>query len=517
MDPGGRVEICVQQFRNPGRKWGQFMGRMRFVIPRRERVPAGAVQAAYLAGMEGIPWQCRNAWEGDLLVVRRNLTESGNFIVPWTVEGHGEISLATATLREREQPYHLPVELARGTINRLRNGAADWQLGGLDLPEALAQRMEAATAFFVKAATGQSDPLQAADNAEQAIRLGVDAIAMLGNEFSRKMISLRHEHEAHLPTMLAAALDCHPLPPNMTGPLLAAFNTAVIPFLWRDLEPNPGEFQWDLIDRQLAWCENAGLRVCAGPLVLLDKARLPDWLYLWEDTFADIEASILRFVQAAVERYRGRVQVWHSSARLNVGGALNLSEQERLLLAAHVLETVRAADPSTPMIVGFDRPWGEYLAREDHDLSPLHFADTLVRTDVGVAGIGLEMNLGYSPGGTPYRDIMEINRQIDRWSLLGLPLLVMLTVPSSSAADPQARSTSRPVPQDRGSHGPSHQELVERILTLLLAKPIVHGIIWSQLSDAIPHEFPHGGLFDGQSRPKAVLETIAAIRRKHLR
>lgn len=477
------------------------------------------MQGAYLAGMEGIPWQCRASWEGDLLVVRRNITESGNLFIPWTVAGHGELSLSTATLRERDLPYHLPVELARGTINRLRNGAADWQLGGLNLSPPLAKGLEAATACFVKAATGQSDPLRAADHAEEAIRLGLDAIELLGIEFSRKMISMRHEHETHLPTMLAATFDCHPLPPNMTTPLLAAFNSAAVPFVWRDLEPNPGEFHWDMIDRQITWCEASGLRVCAGPLIVLDKARLPDWLYLWEDNFADVEASILRFVQAAVQRYRGRVQVWHSSARLNVPGALNLTEQERLLLAAHGLETVRAADPSTPMIVSLDRPWGEYLAREDLDLSPLHFADTLVRTDVGVAGLGLEWNLGYWPDGTPYRDLMEINRQLDRWSLLGLPLLVMLAAPSSfdPASDQKARNPSRPVPRACSSSALSHKDLVERLVTLLLAKPGVHGIIWTQLSDAIPHEFPHGGLFDQLSRPKPALEAIAAIRRKHLR
>ena len=36
------------------------MGQMRFVIPRPERLVAGAAEQAYLAGAEGIPWECRD-------------------------------------------------------------------------------------------------------------------------------------------------------------------------------------------------------------------------------------------------------------------------------------------------------------------------------------------------------------------------------------------------------------------------------------------------------------------------
>ena len=81
-------------------------------------------------------------------------------------------------------------------------------------------------------------------------------------------------------------------------------------------------------------------------------------------------------------------------------------------------------------MISFDQPWAEYLAKEDFDLSPLHFADALVRADLGVAGVAMEMNLGYWPGGTQPRDLLAISRHLDRWSLLGIPLLAYLTLPS---------------------------------------------------------------------------------------
>jgi len=43
--------------------------------------------------------------------------------------------LSTASLMEREPRYHLPVELARGTLNRVRNQLAAWEQAGLVLAD----------------------------------------------------------------------------------------------------------------------------------------------------------------------------------------------------------------------------------------------------------------------------------------------------------------------------------------------------------------------------------------------
>ena len=38
--------------------------------------------------------------------------------------------------------------------------------------------------------------------------------------------------------------------------------------------------------------------------------------------------------------------------------------------------------------------------------------------------------MGYEPGGSFFRDRLELSRLLDLWSYLGLPLQVILTVPS---------------------------------------------------------------------------------------
>ena len=58
--------------------------------------------------------------------------------------------------------------------------------------------------------------------------------------------------------------------------------------------------------------------------------------------------------------------------------------------------------------------------------------------------------------------------------------------------------------------------MVEQLVSLMLAKPSVSGVIWTQLSDAQPHEFAHAGLFDAQGLPKPMAEVLSSIRRNHL-
>jgi hypothetical protein len=105
-------------------------------------------------------------------------------------------------------------------------------------------------------------------------------------------------------------------------------------------------------------------------------------------------------------------------------------------------------------------------------------------------------------------------RLIDRWSLLNLPLVVFLSVPSGEGADPQAGGPARVVGSDVTPQRQSR--VVQQLTTLIAAKPSVHGVVWRQVRDAAPHEFPHGGLLDHGERPKPALSALAAYRREHL-
>ncbi len=205
----------------------------------------------------------------------------------------------------------------------------------------------------------------------------------------------------------------------------------MLPMSWRDIETTEGAYAWDVADRQVQWCRDNRLAVCAGPLVQWDARSIPDWLHLCEGEFESLSSFATEFVEAVVRRYRGKVDLWIASGRMNTSEVLSLTEEERIRLAAVAAETTRRCDPDAPVFVSFDQPWGEYLSCQEIDFPPLQFADALLRAGLGITGLALDINLGYWPDGTLPRDLLDFSQQIDRWGYLDVPLLVTLAVPSA--------------------------------------------------------------------------------------
>jgi hypothetical protein len=489
------------------------MGRLRFYAPDQEALLADIAPRGYVAGMEGIPWETVCVAQGEQFIVDRDTSESGTVTVPWPVPPRGELMLSTSNLMERSEQYLLPLELARGTINRLRSQASAWQQAGLTLPSTLEKKIHAATETLAHSATQQHVPAKAAELAQKAIMLAVDALEHLGDQYSEQALLLRRQ-SGQLPTLLAIRLEQVP-EGKAIKKILSAFNAVVLPFTWRSIEGSSSQRQWAEWDNLIDWAHQHDLKVCGGPLIQLDRRTLPDWIYLWDEDWEELESYILGHVNAVVERYRGRVHLWNIAGRVNVDPALAISEEQLLRLTVDAIESLRTIDPRTPSIVSFDQPWSEHLAEKDRDLPPMHFADTLARAELGVAGFGLEMNWSYWPQGTPPRDAVEVSRMIDRWTALGHPLLVMLTAPSAATPDAAAAYPAR---QTAGSSADLNwqQAFAEHLLPVLMAKNSVQAIVWNQWTDTLPHEFAHAGLIDATGKAKPALKVLAELKKKYL-
>ena len=500
------------------------MGQLRFLVPQPDRLPEGALQRAYLCGMEGIPWRCHNSWldaasdnSQRTFVVERSVPDSGNLFVPWSVDG-GELMLSTATLMERERPYNLPVELARGLLNRLRNQAADWQMIGATLPSEFQSSLRDASHSFVQATTGCDTEEAAGKYAERAIQLGMASLDSLVAGYVSQAVAARQQQSVTLPTLFGVHLCPRKLQETEAAVLPEVLNAVSISVCWRDLERTAGKQEWQAADEQIQWCLDAGFRIVGGPLLQLGDRDVPDWLYLWEDDFDQVQSYVVQHIRSTVERYRGKVHIWNCAARINVPGALSITEEQKLRLVVNAIEEVRREDPSAPLIVSVDRPWAEHLASEDLDLSPLHFADSLIRADLGIAGIGLEINFGFWPGGTLPRDLLEFSSMLDRWSLLGTPLIVYITVPSGVGRPAEAPdSTFVPLPLfEGGATLETQRAAAQKLVQLMLAKHFVQGVFWNQMCDADSPVYAHSGLFDESFRPKPVIETLKSVRQQHL-
>lgn len=473
------------------------MGQVGFLVPLAEYLPAEAAARAYLSGLDQLPWQTRVTPTATGLLVERTESESGYFHILWSTATRGRVVLISGTVAERSEPYNLPVELARGMVCRLRNQVGGWEAAGLSPPSGVTALLKVAMQHFVSAATSQERPTEAAARAQEAIEASLMASDLLVDSFAQQAIRLRKGQAARLAFLLGGSLD-EIIPTGAVADAFSdAFNAAIIPCAWSQIEPQAGHRQWQLTDAQLAWSVPRELRIIGGPLLNLQPAALPDWLYLWEGDFTNILSVVTEHVRAVVGRLKGRVHLWNCAARVNTAEALSLSEEEVLRLTVRAVETVRNLDNRTPAMVTFDQPWGDYLANLERDLPPLHFADALVRSDLGLAGIGLELNLGAGPESTLPRDAMELSRQIDRWSALGLPLVVLLSIPSD----------------EDGFSQPRQLAWLQSYLQLLAAKSSVHGILWNQLRDTAGPQANSRGLLNSAGEPKQTLIALAEFRR----
>ncbi len=146
--------------------------------------------------------------------------------------------------------------------------------------------------------------------------------------------------------------------------------------------------------------------------------------------------------------------LWHVVHRPGGGDILGLTEEEQIRIAARAVQIAHQTDPSAQLTIGIDRPWAEWMGTSHFQLGPLHLCDYLLRADIGLSGVAIEIAPGFSAPGSHMRDLFELSRLLDLYSLLNVPLYVWMAMPSASGPDPNANlqvrvgSSQWPAPLD---------------------------------------------------------------------
>lgn len=486
---------------------------------------------AYLCGIEGIPFQTTVRRDGNRLSLSRNVDSSARLIIPCLVPGLGYRTLQTCSLAPSpgDAAYGLTLELARGSFHLARTQSDTWERSGLTLTETFHDAMNSATQSWLQSATQGSD-VERHDSAEAAIGHLQHAIDELGELFSVQSIAFRKSREQQLGTLMGAAV----VPPEPLGspgadsddaasdPMWASytetFNTIAVRMSWADIETDSGNVDFDATDRVIAAARASGLRIIAGPMIDFRDRLMPHWLYLLEDNFDSFLTATTKFVARVVERYKGQVQLWNCATGLNTPGPLPLDDEQSMRLAVAILQTVRRTDPNTAAILSFDQPCGEYLAKHRNAISPMHFADAIIRSGLGMAGLGLEFRMGYKSDATYPRSAIEMGHMVDRWATLGMPLLVTLAMPADRGTDVMAASAVSVLDrQATGDEGEADQlRVAGPLVRTLLAKHVVHGIVWEGWHDGRRHLSSHSGLYDPNGDARPMLTYLKRLRQNFL-
>lgn len=491
------------------------MGLMSFVLPA--SLPPAAesllAQASFAAGYDQTPSPTTVRIENGILHLTRDTDESGYLFLPWPVGPAGALVTTTSTLRERTEPYNLMLELARGKLNQLRMQTAEWQEMGLETSREFDRELSEITALFATAALNQPSA-EADETAAKVLERSFRAADGLARVYIEQMFATREHEEGKLPARLSARYLSAPLP-AVSGEYCRTFNAARIGVRWRDIEPMESEYNWATLDLAVESARHAGLPITIGPIIDLAPGMIPAWTDEWNGDLQTMAAFMCDFLETIVSRYREHVRRWVVCAGFNQADGAGLPDDERLRLMQRLFESALQLDPQLDLVVSVAQPWGDYLVQADQTISPLSFADDLIRYGLKVSAVELEIRNGTRPRGSWPRDLLEASHMMDTLSLLGLPLEVVLSHPASAAPDFGARDHGEELWEPAWVAGPTPETQAEwgsALAALALCKPEVRAVTWDHWSDADPHIVPFGGLVTTSGKVHPLLARLAELR-----
>ena len=404
------------------------MGVIQFQVERPDLLQAASSQSLVDFLMyDGRVIPARATLNGNLLRCERMQSESGQLRLLWPRFDGSVHVVHTTSLREQADPYSLEVELARGQLSRLRNQFYAWSGAGLVSSPLLDNLIHDAHRSFRAAVLRTEAPELSSGAALVSMDLSSRATDLLCQHYVEQRLGYRRNRSAHLPVFLGCRLNRIP---DDADAYCSAFNAVQVDTRWNTLEHDDGEYTWERLDELVAWAQERKLFVMGGPLMDLSQDSLPSWLKSWTGDLVNLQSFTADFVETVVGRYVGRIRHWEVVTGANRGGVADLDEEQRMNLVVRTIEAARQVDEHTQISLRVVQPWGEYLSQTRNRLSPIQFTDTLRRCGVRLGEINLDIRFGNTPSPTLWRDGLSLSQLLDHWSLLQMPINVMLTLPS---------------------------------------------------------------------------------------
>lgn len=449
-------------------------------------IPKPLLEKAYFADWGRLPRPTQIVLNGDEMIVRAPTKGSGTLHVLWPHRQLGLTLESTDSLIGQAKPYSLMKELGRGALSRLLKRLFEWQMLGFRPPDELRAGISRASRRFSQAAVAATgDP--EAEKELVAVLEEFDRLVLEAAEaFTEQSLAWRVRNNEKLPVLLGIGLNAHPIETLYEFDLYAHFLQdafhAVVPMpTWRELEPEPGRFHWDALERRLTIPARFGFQVVMGPMLCFDTAAFPVWLppRLREEGFFENRAT--RFVNAVAERYGSLAESWILASRCNSYFIPEIPTARALTLIRILAGQMRSRGIETPILVGINRPWGEYALEQIPEYEPVQVAESLIGCH-DIDAFLMELHFGLDGRSTLPRDPMAVGAMLDQWGFLGKKIYVSFSVPSSGGSNSTGPGGELP-PEIQWSEG-LQQYWTESLLKTLLGKRMVQGIFWTPLQDA---------------------------------
>ena len=485
------------------------MGEFSFRVPVDWNLGPYHANSIHVVGLDGIPWPCRISVTNDpvepktrkLLVISRNRDESGRLYVVFPFERRGEMLTCTGTLPVRDQPYELLTELARGTLNRLRNQISIWSEGGLSIGDSIHYQVGSATTLLSESILCE-DSAHRDEVARQSIEKSMDAIFELSDSFGDQISKFRREHDEMSKFWLAAVVGRgEQFQASLENPTFDLFQV--------DLSPDCPTQASRLSGGH---AEDFGKRVIVGPWLDASLGGMSQRLINMDDYLSRKDHVVIE-CRRQLERLPSTTSLIHVASGLNGIGHRHLSYPQQLQVTVDMLRAVEESRVELPTMVSFDYPWAERLAGAVGGVHPLQIADSLLRQGLPISFLGLDISLDYWPNGCAVRDPLQWIDLVDVWAQLGLPLILCFRAPTGADSNTIDAKDGHPINQSRSNLTDQMRvDFLSTVLPMMVARPTVHGLIWRQWQDQDDPRFPCGGFRDERGGEKPISQALEKIR-----
>jgi hypothetical protein len=465
-----------------------------------------ALHGAYLFGSDGMAVRrAQIRFAGGLLECEKQNQETAGLALLWPVEGFGRVLLHTTCLPERDEPYNLNLELARGRLMQIINKREDWSI--FEDTDDTAGLYGQVQDLFIRAVQNISDGSDASQLADQALQKALDFSEGLSAKHAKALFGSRGKNHG----FGRGCLGCWVDPKQVGNPayleqLAGAFGLAMVPFNWGQIELERGAYDFSKLDACMSVLSKRKLAIGAGPLLLFAKEYLPKWLLDGEVSFEKISEYAYQFVSAAAARYAGLVRTWCVVSGLNAFNYFGFGFEQVMEITRAANMAVKAVAERALRIIEVSNPWGEYYGSRPDTIPPLVYMDMVIQNGINFDAFGLVMRFGRDEPGQHIRDMMQISALLDSFAPISRPIYIThVEVPGRDAA------------RDAGVwHGGWDQhrqaEWLDQFYRIALGSAFIDGVIYSSFTDTKDSCLPDSGLLTATLEPK---ESYVALKRFH--
>ena len=396
-------------------------------------------------GPESVPHQSDISFENGLLVARRPDEHATGVALLWDMGPHGSFPARND-----------PAAAARKTIcaecgnwlafalMKVMQKQEDWNLFDFPRAERFGIKFREAQDLLAQALGMLHEPSEAAKLADHALIIGVELSEELCIFHAELLIQRRRGNGAFVKHVVGCRIDTAVQNEKYREMLFGNFDYAVVPMSWRQLEPEEHKFETAAVDEWVEALSKKRMPIIAGPLVQLDEANLPDWMFIWEHDFDSIRELAYEYVQRTVQRYRKAISMWNVVAGLNTNGAFSLSFEQTIELTRLLVSQVKALLPSTRTLITVTQPFGEYHAKKAASVPPMMYAEMVAQAGINFEAFGVEIEIGVPSTGRFTRDLFQLSCMLDKFSAVGRPLFITaIGVPGRNNCDPDDKSDGR--------------------------------------------------------------------------